>query len=78
MTYFTKLFRPMLVINDDIINTTREFYNVVGSVMNEDICMELNANFLEDELEKVLMHLLNGNSPSWDGFKVEVFKKYKC
>ena len=60
MTYFTELFGSMLVINDDVINARREFYNLVGSVMDEAIRVELDSDFLEDEVEKVLMHLLNG------------------
>ena len=62
----------------NVINARQEFYNVVGSVMDEAIHVELDADFLEDEVEKVLMHLLNGEIPGWDGIINEVFKRYAC
>ena len=54
-----------------------EFYNVVGCVVNTNICQELDAGFEEAEVEKVLLNLPNGKSLGWDGI-TDVFKKYAC
>ena len=41
--------------------------DVYPCVMDESIRVELDVAFLEDDVEKVLMHLLNGKSQGWDG-----------
>ena len=37
---------------------------------------ELDADFTEDEADKVLGHLPSGKSPGWDGLTNKVFKRY--
>ena len=61
-----------------MLTTQQVVYNVVGYVVNTNICQELDVDFEEAKAEKVLLHLLNGKSPSWDGVTKEVFKKYAC
>ena len=74
--HFKDLIGPQLVLNDDVMQARHQFYNVVGGVVNDSICAELDADFLEEEVETVLLHLPNGKSPGWDGITNEVFKKY--
>ena len=69
---------PELIINEDALKARQEFYNVIGCVVNANICQELDADFKEVEVENVLLHLPNGKSPSWDDITNEVFKKYAC
>ena len=75
-THFKNLIGPELIINEDVLKAGQEFYNVIGCVMNTNICKELDADFEEAEVEKVLLHLRNGKIPCWDGITNEVFKKY--
>ena len=44
--------------------------------MIETISKELDSNFQEEEIEKVLLKLSNGKSPSWDGMTNVVLHKY--
>ena len=62
--------------NDDVMQARHQFYNLVGGVVNASICVEVDADFLEEEVETILSHLPNGKSPSCDGITNEVFKKY--
>ena len=76
ITHFKNLIGPEMIINEDVLKARQEFYNVIGSGMNTNICQQLDADFEEAEVEKVLLHLPNGKSPGWDGITNEVFKKY--
>ena len=69
---------PKLIINEHVLKARQEFYNVIGYVMNANICQELDADFEEVEVENVLLHLPNGKSLGWDGITNKVFKKYAC
>ena len=44
--------------------------------MNTNTRRELDADFEEVEMEKVLLHLPNGKSPDWDGITNKVLRKY--
>ena len=50
-----------------MLKAWHEFYNVIGCVVNTNICQGLDADFEEIEVEKVLLHLPNGKSLGWDG-----------
>ena len=54
------------------------FYNVVGCAMNTNICQELDGNVEDAEVEKLLLHILNGKSSSWDGITNEILNNYAC
>ena len=57
-----------------MLKARQEFYNVVGCVVNTNICQELDADFKEVEVEKVLLHIPNGKSPHWNNITNEVLK----
>ena len=42
--------------------------------MNTNVCQELDADFKEVEVEKVLLHIPNGKSPHWNNITNEVLK----
>ena len=69
---------PELFITEDVLKARQEFYNVVGYVVKTNICQELDVNFEEAEVEKVLLNLPNGKSPGLDSITNEIFKKYDC
>ena len=54
-----------------------EFYDVVGCTVHDLHRQELDADFTEDEVDKVLRHLPSGKSLGWDGLTNEVFKRYQ-
>ena len=72
ISHLKNLIGPELIIYQDVLKARQEFYNVIGCVANANICEKLDA------VEKILLHLPNGKSPSWDGITNEVFKKYTC
>ena len=57
ISHFKSLIEPELIINEDVLKARQEFYNVIGCVMNANICQELDTDFEEVEVEKVFFHL---------------------
>ena len=66
ISHFKDLIGLEFIINKDALKALQEFYNVVGCDMNRNICQELDVDFEEVEMEKVLLHLPNSKSPRWD------------
>ena len=51
-----------MIINEDVLNARQEFYTVLGCIVNAVFYQELDADFEEVEVEKVLLHLPNGKT----------------
>ena len=49
---------------------------MVGCIVQDLISHELDADFIEDEVDTVLRHLPSGKSHGWDGLTNEFFKRY--
>ena len=73
ISHFKNMIGPKLIINENVLKAQQEFYNVVGYVVNINICQGLDI-----KVKKVSLLLPNGNNPSWDGITNEVFKTYAC
>ena len=69
--YFKELIGLQLLMTNEVSIARHEFYNVDGCIMHDLISHELDADFIEDEVDTVLWHL-----PGWDGLTNEVFKRY--
>ena len=74
--YFKELIGPQLLMTNEVSRARHEFYDVVGCIVHDLISHELDEDFIEDEVDTVLRHLLSGKSPGWDGLTNEVFKRY--
>ena len=74
--HFKDLIGPQPVFNNDVMQARHQFYNVVGGVVNDSICAKLDVDFLEEEVQTILLHLPKGKSLGCDGITNEVFKKY--
>ena len=73
--YFKELIGPQLLMKNKVSRARHEFYDVVGCTLQDLISHELDADFTEDEVDKVLRHLPSGKSPGWDGLTNEVLKR---
>ena len=74
--YFKELSGPQLLPTNEVRRARHEFYDVVRCIVHDLHRQELDADFTENEVDKVLRHLTSGNSPGWDCLTNEVFKRY--
>ena len=52
ISHFKNLIGLEFIINDNVWEAQQEFYNVVGCVVNINICQVLDVDFEETEVEK--------------------------
>ena len=52
ISHFKHLIGPKLIVNENVLKSPQEFnINVVGCVVNTNICKELDVDFEEAEVE---------------------------